>query len=318
MLSNVFSLQSLRRALQFLLIPFLEYLALRLTVKYWVDLKVGWGIFGADFSAIMPPIFAALLIFSLMSEKQFVPLVLQRRSVRLNLGGLVLFLVTALLYKVIPSLSALWITLVAGAVFFTLASSLFLWVPPNYFFKHPLRHYFIPGAIIAFSGAITNIVFHRSWPEFLKYSSAIFCGMLGKTTAAASCEFFPGYTYLRYPGFVFSVGIGCSGAEGVTLFLMTLPLLYFIYPKRFSLAQWGLLTITGLLYVTLLNVARISLIYLMTAKAQTFWDTKTAMLLTRTFFHPGFGWALYIVGIPLFFRALAVPMARMQVAREEK
>lgn len=290
------------------MIPLIEFLWLRLYLKYVLQIKLGFP-FGTDYDFVPFAILSVFLLLLFLRKNKSAPLTLQKVTVLIHGASFLAVLIVTFLFKSLvsythPIFMAFWFLLVS----FTLVSSLFLWRSPSYYRLHPKRYLIWPALILSLSGVISRTVFDFLWEPIAHMTGIVTYSVLGallpslqyKLNFAQTPTRIDEYTLLSHPEFGIAIGRGCAGLEGIFLFLGVFAFFVVTDRTRFSLQKWCLLGSLGIIYMYLLNVVRLSLFFLGSLGAIRLWGT-TGVHLANTLFHNSIGWIFYSLGLLLFF-----------------
>lgn len=106
---------------------------------------------------------------------------------------------------------------------------------------------------------------------------------------------------LRHPDFTASIGMGCSGMEGIFFFFLALSVYRFLKPKRLGAIREVLLLGSGACVLWLSNVARIFVFFIAAVHLRRSASPQQARDFFVWAFHENIGWLIYAIVLVAFF-----------------
>lgn len=289
-------------ALWLLLLPLAEYIGLRFFQHGVLNLRVGWPV-GTDYDLALPLIWVHVfgLVFLFVGVKPEIKL--QKKTFLLNLVSFaVLFFLTDLIaatgWRIEGLLKGVW-AFSCAAVFL---SAYFCFLSPRYFLSHPKKK-IIPLLVgLTFSMFLFRWGFGGVWHylaeptgEMLRLIALPLVGAKVSPTFNASQDIL----LIPTKEITLLIGRGCSGGEGLLVFLLCCTG-FALHSRKRSLNQWLLFIPLGIFTLLALNVARLSLLLFIGV------FLVRAGIYSREFFlfwiHANLGWLLYVCAMyPLFY-----------------
>lgn len=297
-------------ALTLLGIPFAEYLLLRITYRELLGFSPGFpGI--TDYDIVPPAFIAGIALYFALERFSKIPFSFQRPGLIFHLiVGLMLIPLTILAIReenASAHSAVYWIWLSANALF--LCSAGFIWTSPSYLIQHPQKKLLLAAFFVAASKVLGRGFLNAFWTPVATFT--------GKTCYLFLSPFFPELTLrpwvsgpnlfsqLRLPGLTLSIGSGCSGLEGIFLFLTLWAFIFLWRSEKHSGTSWIFSFITGTFFMYLMNVLRICLFCVISRSVVIHFRRQTGVATALTLFHNGIGWILYSIAIYFFFRAFS-------------
>ena len=288
--------------------PVSLFIVLRLFVR-WIGVKLGFT-FGTDYDFV-PQVFVAFsLLFATLWKPGAFPLSLQRNVLRWNIVLTITFVVTTILFRNHVSYSHIlfitfWFFLAVAAI----GSSFFLFVPPTFFLARSKAALIFAAVLVGVSGFFSKSVLDPLWDPLARSTGLVTQGALKQFFPSLSYQFVqspkPGgvdnYVVITHPRFSMSIGRGCGGLEGICLFVFIFAFFLLANRHRFKRNQWLLLFCSGVLYMYVLNLLRLSFFFIVCVWAVLLWGASAGFLTAVAFFHNSIGWCLYGLGLWLYF-----------------
>ena len=288
--------------------PLVLYVLLRYSVRWLLGIQLGFA-FGTDYNFV-PQLLIAFAAFMIALYDEKTPdFSFRPRNGILTAALAIGFLIfTSALSPYVsyryPFFIVLWFVLAA----LTVLSTLFLWISPLYFIRSSKLYLAVPALLAGLSGWM--VLWHQ---HPLARAVTWFTGAtLYQITSLAddSVQFQVRTAFDRFgnvddaylllhPSFAFNIGTGCSGLEGVSLFVFLFGLIFLSYSKLLSKRTWFFSFVAGVLYMYLLNILRLAILFL-----TGIWGGASGEAFSLGLLHDYLGWILYGCGLYFFFNHL--------------
>jgi exosortase/archaeosortase family protein len=289
-------------------LPLLVFLAMRIIIHRVVGLRLGYASLGTDWDFVPHCILAYLLY--LMCGK-FRPENLRFRkktflALLLSLGCFLAFsfyFAQSLNYSS-TGLIVAWFLMAS----FCIALSLSLYLPFGVVVSNGVS--WVPFILLATSGLLSNQMNRYLGSFLIGLSSTGSAFLIQSVVPEVALSFFPqtdpggSVLNLGVVGtqiFTIVIGSGCSGSDGITLFLSSMLLFQIVERPSFRWFHWALLLLSGVLFMCALNCFRIALFFSVCHTLAVWWGSSPAIEALQTLFHKGAGFAVYVCGLALFF-----------------
>jgi len=115
---------------------------------------------------------------------------------------------------------------------------------------------------------------------------------------------------IEHPSMRVSIGMGCSGLEGIFFFLCAYLLFLFFLKERPTWKRVSLTIVGGIAFMFVLNVFRIVLFFAVALAINAVSVEPEGRAFFKWAFHQNIGWVLYFIGIALFLRYFSVGPAK--------
>lgn len=298
-------------ALLVLICPLFEYLCLRFYVRQVARIRLGFGPF-TDFDFVFTLLLAFLLLVIALSQTLPIKISFSRRGLCFNAVSILLFGVTShylrVFYAAIGTAAIGSWFLLAGI---SIASSLFIWVEPAYFYKHPKRWLMIPALLVGLCDVISKLWLTPLWPGITRLTGVSLFSMVKPFYAGTSLKLVSDGVLLAEPNHNILVGFGCSGLNGIILFMSVGIFLMCLYYKKMNLSGWFLALAGGAVLALLLNLARLFIFYNCLMWAHAYWPQ--GIELTFAIGHDLFGWLVYTSGLVFYWQWVLAERQRVVV-----
>lgn len=296
----------MRKSLLILAFPLVEYAVFRFFVREFLGISLGWSGF-TDMDFLLPVPISIALAVHLLAEKKKLKLQLQVPWALVNLAAM---LALAFLSVYFESLSAKWgatllVSVWVASALAMLASSLLLWVKYSFYFRSDRSWVILPCLGLAFSSVTALAIYSVVWDTLGPFLGRLVCGYGNLIyRSEISCEFqSTSRLFIAHPLYGISIAQGCSGVDGLTVFLYCLCTYALLRGKALSANHWMLCFFAGCVGMILLNLVRILSLF-----SFGIWLEGISPGASRWpvsfLFHANLGWALYLAGILLLFRTM--------------
>lgn len=296
---------SLVKALLLLALPAIEFLFLRLLLKYGLGLKFGWR-YLTDFDLFVPVPMATTLVLLVLDRFRPVKLCWNWGMLAFNLSLVLGFVVFNLAFDRFAALSPfstilVWTTLIS-AIFITALSSR---VKVKELLPNPNRWVFLPGLLIATASIYPTMLLTKFWPFFSGWAAQGSCALLGGFFSDVDCfvtAIHGPRMIIRHSALTIAVGQGCGGLEGFFLFAYLMLVLWLVVPQWFLNRQWIALFLLGAPLIYALNVARIALFFAFGVTSKAIIGSQLSVDIMLTLFHTHSGWIIFFTGIVAYLQ----------------
>lgn len=302
---------AIQKALFCLVLPCAEWFALRFIVRNVIGFRPGFPAF-TDYDFVFPFGLSMVVLLWLWQQSRELSLRFRKQGLLLNLFALVIFLFSSWYLRDIPKpQDPLWFYAWFAFGIFVIASSLLIFLDPQYVWNHPRWKLIFPALLIGSSKLIAGSFLEVIWPPLATATGATACGILQSLIPGISCA---AGTYYRitHPSYGVSIGVGCSGVDGLSLFVFCFGLLEMgISPGR----SWSLTLLwaaLGCIGVWMTNVARIVLFYPLVLVSIDQLGQEYGIKVAFPLLHNSMGWVLNVLFLLLYFRLLYVPQREVR------
>jgi hypothetical protein len=227
--------QGIKVGLIALLIPVIQFVALRYYLHSICNLSIGWK-WITDFDLILPVPITFLLYSSVLSKAQIPKLAFNKKIFLFNASTFLIFIFAASLMKSKDLLFLSPSFVLLGILFFAIVfSGLCLFISPKFYIKNSRLQVVIACLVMAFSVSISQNYYDAYWAVFCEALSkqvAIVFHLLGfseVTTRYAPLKLF----FVSAPGFSVYIGKGCGGLDAFLFMLVGIGI-YFLQKREIT------------------------------------------------------------------------------------
>ena len=290
--------------------PVIEFVLLRLFVHFVLSIRLGYAI-GTDFDFIPQAALALLVLIYALARAQAPTRRWDRKVAIAHFSALGLFAIATTVGKSYvsyehPVLLSAWF-LFAFAI---LTSAVFLFIPSRFFFRNPNRYLILPAAFIATTNLITRTLFEPLWDPIARISSRLAFAVIllfvphahyAESHAQIQLARWDTFHHIASQNLEMVIGRGCSGLDGIFIFLFLFGVAYLLVPRRFSKSHWAALALCGCLFMFSVNAVRLVAFFLLSISFLEWKETMVWTAYAPAVLHTFAGWALDAAGLALFF-----------------
>jgi exosortase/archaeosortase family protein len=299
--------KSIFKALVLILLPCLEYLALRYYLHSILNLHIGWNAALTDFNLLIPVPLAFTVFIILLDRSEKLTLSVKIPETIFHVSALATFLLVNQCYVWLLSRFGLIFQIFWwGGALAVFTSSVGLWGGVKYYWKNPNRSSLLICLMIAFTSVLTGLFIEYPWKSIVEPLARLICGALHPFLGSSiQCGVQWGNQLLLvHPAFATRIASACGGFDGYVLMYVVLALVSTLAAR--ALVWWEYLTfgILGFLMMTVLNVVRIAALFFigLTLVQRQGWESGSRIF--EIAFHANLGWILYTVGLYQFGRLI--------------
>lgn len=288
----------IHKASQLLFLPCIEFICLRVFLHHGLGLSVGF-VGMTDYDLVFPFILSFFVFVYCLEETAPLTLSFNPRGFITHLVFLTLFILLSLAFSSLSKAGGnyffvLWV-LIGISVF---GSALFTWITPAEFQAHPKRS-LLPWAVLAGSSKIiARNLLGFLWLPTAEVTGRSVCSLATVWSSRVDCQFHQlsgtdFYQMISHPLLTISIGLGCSGLEGIFYFLFVAVLIFMSRWDDFGTTKASLFLLSGIMGMFWLNIFRILFILIGGVAIIRVLGPDKADSIISGLFHGSIGWLLY-------------------------
>lgn len=277
--------------LSIIALPVCSALLLRLFFKLVFPTSIGW-LGTQDFDLFIPFILAGLGLAELLYREQMPTLSFHKTPAFLSF---VLFgFALAVSYFRPVTGGAAWQTTLLAILTLTIASTIFWFVRPHYFIRHPQRWLLLPTSLVALSVPLYNHFGETVWLALAPITSDSVCVVATRFAPSVNCVMH-GNSFMEIGSKEFTVLIaqGCDGLAGLFLWAVAWVTAAALLPGALPTWGWAVLGGVGLINLWLINLLRIVVLFFLGAPLLAAFGSEAGRWIFEFLFHSQLGFVLY-------------------------
>lgn len=288
-----------------LVLPLIEYFVLRVLFHSVLNIRIGF-VGMVDSHVLVPAVLAGGFVLALLNRTEKIGFKFSPIRALVHAGLLSVFVTATLLTQ--------WTSEIRGETYYwawfglgvcTIVSSGFIGVSPRYFLNHPHRILIVPAIGVSLSKVIGQHLVPWLWEPMGQITGRVTYAVARLFSSNISFELLTKgkttHSLLIYPGYSISIGNGCSGLDGVFLFLALWCFVPFLQKSTTSVHRWTLGLLLGSLWMYCINIVRLLLFHAVGIfTVQQLGAGMEIRKVLRTL-HDGSGVFISVIGFALFW-----------------
>ncbi len=285
----------------FLGVPVLVALALRLFLKYAMQVRVGW-IGTQDQDLFVPFLLSGWWLGTLLYSYRQTPLRLRPLAL-----GFTVFVASATLVYAAQQFDGqlshgVWKALLAGGLFASILSSVFWFIRPGYFLSHRRLWLIIPACLMALSVPLYNHQGEAVWRALAPATVNSVCTASRYFSKSVKCEMHEtSFMAIGNGRFAVTISQGCDGLAGLFIWLVAWTTAVSLAPHAMTGMGWIFLGVFGIAQMWAFNILRIMVLFFSGAPLMSLLGKERGIWVFQFLFHAHLGFFLYTAGIFALF-----------------